>query len=77
MDLPPQHLDSSHNPPPPPPSLQHTTTLILLSFDDTSHYQFHFSLKLNDNNFELWIEQVEGVITSHKLHRLVVNPTVP
>ncbi|PNY14820.1 hypothetical protein L195_g011507 [Trifolium pratense] len=78
MDLPSQHFDISHYP---PPSMQHATSSILLSCDGTSYYQFHFALKLliklGGNNFQLWIEQVEGVIASHKLHRLVVNPTVP
>ncbi|KAK2414066.1 hypothetical protein QL285_036702 [Trifolium repens] len=35
------------------------------------------SIKLDDKNFLLWNQQVEGVIISHKLHRFVVNPTIP
>ncbi|MCI34606.1 retrovirus-related Pol polyprotein from transposon TNT 1-94, partial [Trifolium medium] len=35
------------------------------------------SIKLDDKNFLLWNQQVEGVIISHKLHRFVVNPQIP
>jgi histone deacetylase 1/2 len=35
------------------------------------------SIKLNEKNFLLWNQQVEGVIISHKLHRFVVNPQIP
>jgi histone deacetylase 1/2 len=35
------------------------------------------SIKLNDKNFLLWNQQVEGVIVSQKLHRFVVNPQIP
>lgn len=35
------------------------------------------SLKLDDKNFLLWNQQVEGVIDAHKLHRFVVNPVIP
>lgn len=35
------------------------------------------SIKLDDKNFLLWSQQVEGVIASHKLHRFVVNPLIP
>lgn len=35
------------------------------------------SIKLDDKNFLLWNQQVEGVIASQKLHRFVVNPQIP
>lgn len=35
------------------------------------------SIKLTDNNFLLWNQQLEGVICAHKLHRYVVNPIIP
>lgn len=35
------------------------------------------SIKLNVQNFLLWKQQVESVITAHKLHRYVVNPVIP
>ncbi|PNX63257.1 retrovirus-related Pol polyprotein from transposon TNT 1-94, partial [Trifolium pratense] len=35
------------------------------------------SIKLDDKNFLLWNQQVEGVILSNKLHRFVVNPEIP
>ena len=35
------------------------------------------SIKLQENNFLLWNQQVEGIILSHKLHKFVVNPQIP
>lgn len=35
------------------------------------------SIKLDDQNFLLWNQQVEAVITAHKLHQFVVNPLIP
>jgi hypothetical protein len=35
------------------------------------------TIKLDDRNFLLWSQQVNGVITAHNLHRFVVNPKIP
>lgn len=35
------------------------------------------TIKLDENNFLLWSQQVNGVITAHNLHRFVVNPEIP
>lgn len=35
------------------------------------------SIRLEEKNFLLWNQQVEGVITSHKLHRLLIDPEIP
>ena len=35
------------------------------------------TLKLNENNFRSWKQQVEGIIRTHKLHRLLMSPIVP
>lgn len=35
------------------------------------------SIQLDEKNFLLQNQQVEGVIIAHKLHRYVVNPTIP
>lgn len=35
------------------------------------------SIKLQENNFMLSNQQVEGAILSHKLHRIVENPQIP
>src|SRR4051812_35257942 len=35
------------------------------------------SIKLQEKNFLLWNQQVEGIILAHKLHRFVVNPQIP
>jgi histone deacetylase 1/2 len=43
----------------------------------TVHFAPKLSIKLDDKNFLLWHQQVEGVIISHKLHRFVVNPQIP
>jgi hypothetical protein len=34
-------------------------------------------IKLNEKNFLLWRQQVNGVIIAHDLHRFVVNPQIP
>lgn len=34
------------------------------------------SIKLQDDNYLLWNQQVKGVILSHKLHNYVVNPRI-
>lgn len=40
---------------------------------------FHppLSVKLDDQNFFLWKQQVEAIIIVHKLHQYVVNPNIP
>ncbi|KAK2402858.1 hypothetical protein QL285_052344 [Trifolium repens] len=43
----------------------------------TVNFAPKLSIKLDDKNFLLWNQQVEGVILSHKLHRFVVNPQIP
>ncbi|PNX94499.1 retrovirus-related Pol polyprotein from transposon TNT 1-94, partial [Trifolium pratense] len=35
------------------------------------------TIKLDEKNFLLWNQQVNGVITAHNLHRFVVNPEIP
>jgi histone deacetylase 1/2 len=35
------------------------------------------TIKLDENNFLLWSQQVNGVITAHNLHRFVVKPQIP
>ncbi|KAI5398940.1 hypothetical protein KIW84_064351 [Lathyrus oleraceus] len=35
------------------------------------------SIKLQEKNFLLWNQQVEGVNISHKLYKMVVNPHIP
>jgi histone deacetylase 1/2 len=44
---------------------------------DTVHFAPKLSIKLDEKNYLLWHQQVEGVIISHKLHRFVVNPQIP
>ncbi|KAI5413791.1 hypothetical protein KIW84_058074 [Lathyrus oleraceus] len=35
------------------------------------------SIKLQENNYLLWNQQLEGVILTQKMHKLVVNPHIP
>jgi histone deacetylase 1/2 len=35
------------------------------------------TIKLDEKNFLLWNQQVEGVITAHDLHRFILNPQIP
>lgn len=37
----------------------------------------NLSIKLLEKIFLLWNQQVEGVILSYKLHKMVVNPHIP
>ncbi|MCH95629.1 retrovirus-related pol polyprotein from transposon TNT 1-94, partial [Trifolium medium] len=37
----------------------------------------HITIKLDESNFLSWKQQVEGIIRTHKLHRHLVNPTIP
>ncbi|MCI37693.1 retrovirus-related pol polyprotein from transposon TNT 1-94, partial [Trifolium medium] len=34
------------------------------------------TIKLDEKNYLLWSQQVNGVITAHNLHRFVVNPEI-
>lgn len=34
------------------------------------------SIKIQENNFLLWNQKVDGVILSHKLHKVVVNSEI-
>jgi hypothetical protein len=43
----------------------------------TVNFAPKLSIKLNDKNFLLWNQQLEGVIVSQKLHRFLVNPQIP
>lgn len=40
-------------------------------------FALKLSIKLQENNFLPWYQQIEGVILSHKLHKVVVNPQIP
>lgn len=35
------------------------------------------TLKLDEENFRSWKQQIERIIRTHKLHHLLVNPTIP
>jgi hypothetical protein len=37
----------------------------------------HITIKLDENNFLSWKQQVEGIIRTHKLHRHLENPIIP
>lgn len=34
-------------------------------------------IKLHDNNYLLWNQQIEGLILTQRMHKLVVNPRIP
>lgn len=54
-------------------------------FHTTHTFQSHsnfitgpkLSIKLDEKNFLIWNQQVEGVILTHNLHRLLVHPQIP
>ncbi|CAI8604343.1 unnamed protein product [Vicia faba] len=50
-----------------------------LFLNSTNHNVFgpKLSIKLQENNFLLWNQQVKGIILSHKLHKFVANPQIP
>lgn len=43
----------------------------------TNNFSLKIAQKLTDSNFLLWKQQVEPVITSHRLQQFLVNPTIP
>ena len=44
----------------------------------TSHrFGSKLSSKLQENNYMLWNQQVEGVILTQRLYKVVVNPRIP
>lgn len=69
--------------PPPSPKRQPTgatTTAIPLSISAPSplgKYPLSIAEKLTDSNFLLWKQQVEPVVTSHRLQRFLVDPEIP
>lgn len=54
----------------------HTLTMNTPAISPVS-FSHALSIKLDDKNFLLWCQQVEGVIAAHRLHRFVVNPIIP
>lgn len=34
------------------------------------------TLKIDENNFQSWRQQIEGIIRTHKLRRFLVNPEI-
>ncbi|MCI13005.1 retrovirus-related Pol polyprotein from transposon TNT 1-100, partial [Trifolium medium] len=55
-----------------------TTILPSTNKDSTKSGLTHsLTIKLDEKNFLLWSQQVNDVITAHKLHRFVVNPDIP
>lgn len=52
-----------------------TSTMVHSSSGNT--FAPKLSMKLQENNFLMWNQHIEGVILSHKLHKVVVNPQIP
>jgi len=46
-------------------------------FAPSNSFSTMITEKLNDKNFLLWKQQIELVITGHRLNRLLVNPSIP
>lgn len=53
------------------------TASIMVHSSSGNMFALKLSIKLQEKNFLLWNKQVEGVILSHKLHKVVVNPHIP
>lgn len=53
-----------------------TPTVFSSIFDSSSTHYFgpKFSIKLRENNYLIWNQQVGGVILTYRVHKLVVNP---
>lgn len=47
------------------------------STKSTNSFGPKLSIKLQENKYLLWNQQVEGVILTQKMHKLVVNPQIP
>ncbi|GAU34818.1 hypothetical protein TSUD_394440 [Trifolium subterraneum] len=61
--------------------VQHSTTEMNLpnttKESSKSGLTHSLTIKLDEKNFLLWSQQVNGVITAHNLHRFIVNPEIP
>jgi hypothetical protein len=58
-------------------NLQQTSLPATTKESTKSGLTHSLTIKLDENNFLLWSQQVNGVITAHNLHRFVVNPKIP
>jgi hypothetical protein len=62
----------------PQPTFNLQASLPITSKDSTKSGLTHsLTIKLDENNFLLWSQQVNGVITAHNLHRFIVKPQIP
>jgi histone deacetylase 1/2 len=62
------------------PQNQHTEPMNLpnTSKDSSKSGLTHsLTIKLDEKNFLLWSQQVNGVITAHNLHKFILNPKIP
>lgn len=41
------------------------------------HCGLKLSIKLQENNYPIWNQKVEGVIFTHRVHKIVANPHIP
>lgn len=56
-------------------SKANTSTMVLSG--STNNFAPKLSIKLQETNFLIYNQQVEGVNLSHKLHTVLVNPHIP
>lgn len=54
---------------------QPMTSIMMHSHSDNT-FAPKLSIKLQENNFLFWNQQVDGVILSHKLHKIWINSKI-
>lgn len=40
-------------------------------------FNYQISEKLNDDNYNVWLQQIESVLRAHRLHRFCAAPQIP
>ncbi|KAI5438360.1 hypothetical protein KIW84_024196 [Lathyrus oleraceus] len=52
-------------------------SIVFASSNSNNTFGRKLSIKLQDNNYLLWNQQVEGIILTQNMHKVVVNPQIP
>ncbi|CAI8585705.1 unnamed protein product [Vicia faba] len=58
-------------------TLTQETLTVFTSSKSNSSFRPKILIKMQENNYLLWNQQVEGVFLAQKMNKLVVNPQIP
>lgn len=59
------------------PTQSQEISIVFASVKYNNSFGTKFSIMLQENNYLLYNQQVEGVVLTQKMHKLVVNPQIP